>query len=163
MSRATYRILDEPVARGLSIPALNPFWPLLGMMFGGAWLGVAMFVFNAFALRGPTFARELSIAGAILLGSPLIIFLIGFALNQQWMSDGAIKYALLLVVAWKLSLAYWVFFLQQQSHALYEYFQRGPSNPQAASIGPALVIVGSLVKSNVIGAVASPFWTLMVN
>ena len=163
MSRATYRILDEPVARGLKLPALNPFWPLLGMMFGGAWLGVAMFVFNAFALRGPTFTREVGIAGAILLGAPLIVFLIGFALNQQWMSETAIKYALLLVVAWKLSLAYWIFFLQQQSHALYEYFEGSPSNPQLASVGPVLVIVGSLVKSTVIGAVDSPFWTLMVN
>jgi uncharacterized membrane protein YeiB len=163
MSHASYRILDEPVARGFTLPALNPFWPLLGMMFGGAWLGVAMFVFNAVALRGPTFARELGIAGGILLGSPLIVFLIGFALNQQWMTEGAIKYALLLVVAWKLSLAYWVFFLQQQSHALYEYFERGSRNPQLASVGPALVIAGSLVKSSVIGAVDSPFWTLMVN
>jgi uncharacterized membrane protein YeiB len=163
MSRATYRILDEPVAHGLKLPALNPFWPLLGMMFGGAWLGVAMFVFNAIALRGPTFAREVGIAGAILLGAPLIVFLIGVALNQQWLNETAIKYALLLVVAWKLSLAYAIFFLQQQSHALYEYFERGPRNPQLASVGPALVVVGSLVKSNVIGAVDSPFWTLMVN
>ena len=163
MSRATYRILDEPVARGLHLPALNPFWPLLGMMFGGAWLGVAMFVFNAIALRGPTFAREVGIAGAILLGAPLIVFLIGFALNQHWLNEAAIKYALLLVVAWKLSLAYWIFFLQQQSHALHEYFERRPRNPQLASVGPALVVVGSLVKSNVIGAVDSPFWTLMVN
>ena len=160
MSGSSYRILDEPIAGGLKLPALSPFWPLLGMMFGGAWLGVSMFVFNAIALRGPTMAREIGLAAAILIGSPLILLLIGFALQQQWINEAAIRYAVLVIVAWKFSLAYWIYFSQQGAHALYEYFDRSAANPQ---MGAGLVFVGSLLKSKIIGVSSSPFWILMVN
>lgn len=160
MRGSAYRILDEPIAGQTKLPALNPFWPLLGMMFGGAWLGAAAFIFNAIALRGPTMAREIGIAIALLLGSPLILLLIGVSFNQQWIDEGAIKYAMLLIVAWKFSLGYWIYFLQQRSHALYEYFEKSSGNPQ---VGPALVILGGVLRTKVVGAIASPFWVWMVN
>jgi len=160
MRGSSYRILDEPIAGQLQLPALNPFWPLLGMMFGGAWLGVSMFIFNAIALRGPSMAREIGLAVAILLGAPLLLLIIGFALSQQWISEGTVKYAMLLIVTWKFSLAYLIYFSQQGAHALYEYFEKSPVNPQ---LGAAVVFIGSLLKSKVVGAVSSPLWILMVN
>src|SRR5262245_52797722 len=73
-----YHIQDEPLGGGRGLPALNPFWPLLAMMLGGAWIGAAAFAFNAWALRGPTWLREIGLAAAVLIGSPIILLGIGY-------------------------------------------------------------------------------------
>jgi hypothetical protein len=161
---AAYRIVDEPRGGRTQLPAFNPFWPLLAMMFGGAWLGVAIFAFNAWSLRSPTLGRELALAIAILLGAPILLLLLSMLPSQGLLPESAFKYALLLIVAWKLGLAYWIFFLQQNPYALYEYFEeRTTSNPRSAQAGAAIVVIGGLFKSNVVGAIASPFWAVMVS
>ena len=49
MSRA-YHIADEPAASPLSKYAVSPLWPMLAVMFGGAWLAWPWFAVNAFAI-----------------------------------------------------------------------------------------------------------------
>lgn len=158
-----YRIVDEPRGR-TQLPAFNPFWPLLAMMFGGAWLGVLMFAFNAWSLRSPTLGRELALAAAIVLGAPLLLLGIAMLPGLGALPESGIKYALLLIVTWKLGLAYWIFFLQQSPFALYEYFEeRSEGTPRSAQAGIVIVVLGGLLKSNVVGAIDSPFWVVMVN
>lgn len=158
-----YRIVDEPRGRA-QLPAFNPFWPLLAMMFGGAWLGIAMFMFNAWSLRSPTLRRELAIAVAVLLGSPILLLALATLPAQGLLPDAGFKYALLLIVTWKLGLAYWIFFLQQSPYALYEYFEeRATGAPRSAQAGAAIVVFGGLLKSKIVGAIDSPFWVVMVN
>lgn len=158
-----YHIQDEPIGRRNRIPALDPFWPLVAMMFGGAWLGALAFAVNAWILRGPTRSREIALAIAILIGAPLILLLLSMIGAAGGLPGSSPKYALLLIVAWKLGLAYWIFFLQQTSYALYEYFGGAAARGQGAALGAVLVFAGGYLKPQVVGAVASPFWQIMVS
>ncbi|WP_116807593.1 hypothetical protein [Steroidobacter cummioxidans] len=158
-----YRIQDEPIGDRRGPPALDPFWLLLAMMFGGAWLGATGFAVNAWLLRGPTWGREIGIAIAVLLGAPVILFGLGLLRTGGLLPGSSLHYALLLIVAWKLGLAYWIYFLQQNSHALYEYFSGAADRGQVATIAAVLIVGGGYLKSRVVHAVDSPFWQIMVN
>lgn len=156
-----YRIQDEPIGDRRGLPALDPFWPLLAMMFGGAWIGTAAFAYNAWVLRGPTWTREIGLAVATLIGAPVLLFGLGILRSSDLLPGSSLQYAFLLIVAWKLGLAYWMFFLQQNSHALYEYF--GGYHGRAAQLGVLLVFAGGFLKPHVVDALASPFWHVMVS
>lgn len=159
----SYHIQDEPIGGRRGMPALDPFWPLIAMMFGGAWLGTAAFAFNAWALRGPTRAREIGLALAILIGAPVILFGLAVMRSAGALPNPAFDYALLLIVAWKLGLAYWIFFLQQNAYALYEYFGGAVNQAQVVPIGALLVFAGGYLKPQVVKAISSPFWQIMVS
>lgn len=159
----SYHIQDEPIGGPRRLPALDPFWPLVAMMFGGAWLGAAAFAVNAWILRGPTWLREIGLALAVLVGAPLILVGLAMLRSAGVLPKAAFDYALLSIVAWKLGLAYWIFFLQQNSHALYEYFGGAASRAQTVPIGALLVIAGGYLKPQVVKAVASPLWQIMVS
>lgn len=152
-----YRIPDEPLDGGTRGWGIEPFWPLLAVMLAGAWLSAGLFAINAWFLRGPTWGREIALAAAMLAGTVVLVFAIDAAYASGTLSQPALKYALLVVVVWKLALAYWIFFLQQTGFALYEYFGgRGQS-------GLLVVIVGALLKSYVITAVNHPLWQIVVS
>ena len=156
-----YRIQDEPIGERRGLPALDPFWPLLAMMFGGAWIGTAAFAYNAWVLRGPTWGREIGLAISALLGAPVLLFGLGLLRSSDLLPGSSLQYAFLLIVAWKLGLAYWVFFLQQNSHALYEYF--GGYHARAAQLGILVVFAGGFLKPRVVDLFGSPFWQVMVS
>jgi hypothetical protein len=158
-----YHIQDEPVGGPRGVPALDPFWPMLAMMFGGAWLGAAAFAYNAWVLRGPTWGREIGLALASLIGAPVILLGLGVLRVAGALPGSALHYAMLLIVAWKLALSYWIFFLQQNSHALYEYFGGGANQSRATQIGALLVIGGGYLRPRVIEAIDSSFWQIMVS
>lgn len=160
-----YRIQDEPIGGGHSgPPAIDPFWLLLAMMFGGAGIGATAFAVNAWLLRGPTWGREVGLAAAILIGAPVILFGLAMLRGSDLLPGSSLQYAMLLIIAWKLGLAYWIFFLQQTSHALYQYFGGGAGNRgQVASIGAVLVMAGGYFKPAIVSAFDSPFWQIMVN
>jgi hypothetical protein len=155
---AGYRIPDEPLAsqpRGLII---DPFWALLAVMLGGAALGAALFALNAFFLRGPTWRRELALCIAMLVGAAILGYGLLQAESTGLLTPASARYAILLVVAWKLAVTYWIYYLQQTGFALFEYFGGKAQN------GLAIVFIGSfLLRRIIVEAVDHPLWQIVVS
>jgi hypothetical protein len=105
----------------------------------------------------------MGLAAATLIGAPVILFGLAVLRVAGALPGSAFEYAMLLIVAWKLGLAYWIFFLQQNSYALYEYFGGAAGQAQAVPIGALLVVAGGFFKAQVVKAIASPFWQVMVS
>ena len=160
---AAYRILDEPSGRNAAKFVINPFWPLIAMMFAGAWLAALLFVLNAWFLRGPTWRREITLAFVMLLGSAAILLTIALEGGAGILPKAGIKYALLLVVVWKLSFVYWIYFLQQTAFALHEYFESHHGAKQQLPIGLILLGAGFFIRDAVTNAFDSPYWMIVVN
>jgi len=120
---STYHIEDEPQPSKLSHLVVNPFWPLLGMMLGGVWLGWLWFVINGFAVGSPTRWRELSWIMIGLLGSIGLAIIILVLDNQGFLQTrSSLQYAGLVLIVWKITISYIVFLLQQRTFELYEYY-----------------------------------------
>ena len=151
---ALYRIPDEPLATQPRGIVVDPFWALLGIMLGGAWLGAVVFAINAWSIRGPTWDRELKLIACMLLGAAVL----GSAILLSGMGAPALKYAELVVIAWKLALAYWVYHLQHTGFALFQYFGGKVQN------GLLIVLVGTLVlRGPILRALDHPVWYMMVS
>jgi hypothetical protein len=135
---ASYRIADEPTPGRLAGWTVNPFWPLLGTMLGGCWLGLPWFAFNAAAMGSATRRRE----WAWLIGGLLVSAALGggllFAAGAHLLPARAFRYAVVGLTAWRLLVAYLVFSLQQASFELHQHFG-GPSRN-----GALLVVAGAL-------------------
>lgn len=117
-----YRLADEPRPSGLSHMAVNPFWPFLGVMLGGAWLSWPWFVVNGFAVGSPTRKKELGIAiGGFALTALLVVTIIGLAGTGR-ISQRGVPYALLSLTVLKLGVTYWLHTLQTTTFEVYEYY-----------------------------------------
>ena len=122
MRSTGYRIADEAKPSGLAHLAVNPFWPFLGVMFGGAWLSWPWFVVNGFAVGSPTRRRELSIAiGGFALSGLLLLSIVGLAGTGR-IPERGVPYALLTLTALKLGVTYWLHALQSSTFEVYEYY-----------------------------------------
>lgn len=154
----TYRIPDEPAGARERGWIVDPFWPLLGVMLAGAWLGAALFALNAWELRGPTWRREIGLSVAMLAGAAVLGFVIGQAETASLVPAGAVKYTILLIIAWKLGLTYWIYYLQQTAFSLYEYF-----GGKALNGLPIILVGGFFVDRLVINALDHPLWKAMVS
>lgn len=154
---AVYRIRDEPLTQPRGF-VIDPFWALLAVMMGGAAFGALLFALNAYFLRGPTWRREVELSLTMLLGAAILGFILVQAEASGALAAGAVKYAFLIVVAWKLAVTYWIYYLQQTGFALFEYFGGKAQN------GLALVFVGAiLVRRVIVQAVEHPVWKVVVS
>ncbi|WP_339478871.1 MULTISPECIES: hypothetical protein [unclassified Pseudomonas] len=155
-----YRIEDEPRPGALAKWAVSPFWPLLGLMLGGAWLGLPWFVFNAIAVGSPTRLREWLLAGLCLVGSLIIgVVLLQLVDAGYIQSQAQIQYALLILVVWKLAIGYLLFMQQNATIEIYQYYG-GVLN----RFGLPVVLVGAFVlKGMVIKWVPATLWYLVVS
>jgi len=117
-----YKITDEPTPGKLSSIAVSPIWPFIAIMFGGAWLSWGWTILNGMAVGSPTFRRELMWVIAGIIGSAILLFVIFTAYEQGILQKDYLKYAILIVVAWKLGVAYVLFTLQSHTIELFEYF-----------------------------------------
>jgi hypothetical protein len=157
MAQAAYKLPDEPSPGILQNLVVNPLWPLLAIMFAGAWLSLPWFVFNAFAIGSPTRTRELLIAVAGWLG----IFLLAVAVLKCFevlaLADSHLKYGLQLVVIAKLGVAYWLYFLQSRTFEIYEHFNGRVRN------GLLVVIAGAMfLRKDILSLVDNILWVITV-
>jgi hypothetical protein len=154
---AGYRIPDEPLTQPRGF-VIDPFWALLAVMMGGAAFGALLFALNAWFLRGPTWRREIELSITMLVGAGILGFLLVQAEASGAIPTGAVKYAFLIVVAWKLAVTYWIYYLQQTGFALFEYFGGKAQN------GLAIVFVGAiLLRRVIVEAVDHPVWKIVVS
>lgn len=118
-----YHIPDEPRPGGLAHVTVNPFWPMLCVMFVGAGMSWTWFVLNGIAMGSPTRKRELAIAVGGLIGN--LVLLIGvWGTYDRLGIDGRLilPYLLLVVLVWKLGVSYVLYMLQAGSFGIYEYY-----------------------------------------
>ncbi|HXV78085.1 MAG TPA: hypothetical protein VD788_17375 [Candidatus Polarisedimenticolaceae bacterium] len=119
---ATYRIPDEPRPSTLSRFAVQPFWPLLAVMFGGSWLSWPWFVFNGFAIGSPTRKKELALAAAGFAGNVVLALGVGIVVVRDLLPGTVGPYLALLGVVWRLGVSYLLFNLQSRTFGLYVYY-----------------------------------------
>ncbi len=87
-----YHIPDEPRPAGLAHMTVNPFWPLLCVMFVGAGFSWAWFVLNGIAMGSPTRRRELWIAIGGLLGNAVLLIGVSWAPTRISVSRARRRY-----------------------------------------------------------------------
>ena len=117
-----YQILDEPHPGGMSQFAVQPFWPLIAVMFGGAWLSWPWFVFNSFAIGSPTRRREAVLAACGFVGSIMLILGLDTLIRREILPAAAGPYLFLVILVWKLGVSYWLYALQSRTFGLYEFY-----------------------------------------
>ena len=140
-----YQIVDEPRPGALGSVVVQPFWPLLGIMFGGSWLSWPWFAINAFAVGSPTRAQELALAIGGFVGNFVITVIIGTLQITEAVPDWFGPYLILVHIVWKLGVSYWLFALQSRTFGIYEYYGGVVRN------GLPVLIGGYLVGKFVIG------------
>ncbi len=138
---ATYRIADEPIPGRLASLTVNPFWPLLSLMFAGFWLALPWFALNSAAMGSASRRREWT----ILAGGAALSAALGFGLyhgvETGVLSLDAFRYLLIGLVAWRLGVAYLVYTLQAPSFELHQHFGGPVRN------GAFLVLAGAFLPT----------------
>jgi hypothetical protein len=117
-----YRVIDEPRPGALAHLCVNPYWVMLTLMLGGAWIGWPWFVLNALALGSATKTREIAIAALSLALNCGLVYGVFYAVETKALTVEHARYVLIAVPTIKLGLAYFVFRMQERSHGLYVYF-----------------------------------------
>ena len=140
-----YRIPDEPRPGPLAEWAVNPFWPLLAMMLGGAWIGLPWFLFNGYAIGSATFTKEAVITVLTPVVAVALLFLGLVVMQSADWPQRALNYIIVFVTAAKLGGGYWLYSTQSPSFEIYEWF--GGKVRQ----GMILAIVASVARSYVVG------------
>lgn len=156
MRHSTYILPDEPRPGKLATLAVDPAWPLLGMMFAGPWLGLIWFVTNSLALGSPTRNREFVLSAAMLLGSVLILLTLAWTWKTGLISEKSMRYASLSLVALRLSCAYGLYLLQSRVSELFSHYGGKLNN------GWIFLALAALVGAPQIRAILGQSWIGMV-
>ncbi len=147
MSTATYQILDEPHPSKLSEIAVQPLWPLLAVMFGGAWISWPWFAVNAFAVGSPTRVRELLWAVGGFVGTFCMVLGLVLLDRSDAVSGTVMRYLWVFLLVWKLTVSYWLYILQSRTFSLYRHFGG------KARTGLFVVIVAGFLRRPVLESV----------
>ena len=118
-----YRIADEARPSPVSHLVVQPFWPLVGLMFGGFWLAIPWYVFNSFAVGSPRRVREVSLAVIGVLGAFGITWALLVADARDVIATRLdARLGLLVLLAWKITICYALCVQQGKSFAIYAYY-----------------------------------------
>lgn len=134
-----YQILDEPMPGPLAAYAVNPMWPLLAQMLGGTWLALPWYAFNGFALGSPTRVREAVLAGAGLLGGVAVSWGLIFLGDSFAVKAPEARYLLIVLVIFKLAVAYLLYIQQRRTFGLFEYYGGRVRNPLLVLVAAAIL------------------------
>ncbi len=151
----TYRIADEPRPGALAHLAVNPVWPLFGIMFGGAGLSWPWFLLNGAAIGSPSRRQELGWAIGGMAGSMALIVGIFFLATRELLGELAVRYSFVGLTVWKLAVSYWLFTLQSRSFHLYEHFGGKVQN------GALIVLLGFFLTNRLYQGLPT-FWHLLL-
>ncbi len=132
---STYQISDVPQLTGRARWVVNPMFPLLAAMLGGALPAWVWFSINSVAMNSPTRRGDIAIASTGLIISALMVGSILLATGQGHISTVLMPYCLLLVTVMKLSIAYTLYMRQAQPYAVFSYY-----HPKSSPHGPQLVM-----------------------
>jgi len=154
----TYSIADEPVETNLRHYVVDPSAPLLAAMLCGAWLALPWFVFNAIAMGSPTRRKEILLCVAALVGTAVL----GYVVLELWDrevidSTTTLRFALLGIVTWKLTMAYAIAMVQSRTFHVYEYYG-GAVRSATYVLG-----IGFWLGDIVIGLSRDPLWRIIVS
>jgi hypothetical protein len=127
--------------------AVQPFWPLLGVMFGGSWLSWPWFVVNALAVGSPTRRKEVALAIVGFVGNAVIVVAFGSLLVGEVIPETFVPYLVLVHIVWRLGVSYWLYVLQARTFGIYEYYGGPVRN------GLPILVVGYLAGRLVMGPV----------
>lgn len=153
-----YRLADDPAPGALARAAVNPIFPMLAMMFAGAWLSLPWFALNAVALGSPTQKRELRLCAYAVVGALLLGFMVLWAWPPETLGERGFLFGLLALSVFKLGLAYWILTLQSRTFAVYEYYGGVVQNGL-----PVLVLATALLRSTVLFLVDHELWLIVVS
>jgi hypothetical protein len=154
----TYQIADEPIETSLRAYVVRPSVPLLAIMVAGAWLSWPWFAFNAIAMGSPTRRKEIGLCAAAFAGTGLLAVLLLELVDRGVIQPEGIslRLAILAIVAFKLTITYYISIVQARTFHVYEYYGgpvRGP--------GP-LLTAGWLLSGLVVGLSDHPVWIIIV-
>ena len=155
----SYEIADEPTPQaGWENLVFQPSAPLLGIMWCGAWLAWPWFIVNAFAMGSPTLRRDVQMCLLGFGGTLLLAFgVYGLVDLGVIESKVVLQLALLGVVAFKLTIAYWVCQLQERTFHVYEYY--GGTAQKAMYV----LIAGGYLRDLVLGVSSHPVWIVVMS
>jgi hypothetical protein len=119
---ARYRIIDEPTASTISRVAVRPLWPLLGLMLGGPWLAWPWFALNAHALGAPARRETYAWIASAVVGSASFAAALGLTRSAGYVPVGTIPWEVLVLVVWKLAVAYVLYEQQARTSELFAHF-----------------------------------------
>jgi hypothetical protein len=139
MNGSAYKISDEPTPGYLSSFAVNPVWPFVAIMFSGVWLSWSWFIFNSIAVGSPTKRIEWLLIGGGLIGGASIIFAISMVVQNGWVPESYLKYLMIILIVWKLGVTYALYYLQNHTIELYEFFGGTLRNGLFVAIGSIFV------------------------
>lgn len=117
-----YQIIDEPRPGLLSRFVVNPFWPMLGFMFGGSFFSWIWFLLNSLAMGSPTRVREMWALVAGVLGYFLLFFSMIYLVNNGLIDGLTHEYTRILLVGFALVPSYYLYLRQNAAFELFEHF-----------------------------------------
>lgn len=153
----SYRIPDEPAPSPISHLSVQPLWPLLAVMFGGAWLSWPWFAVNAFAIGSPNRVKEVLLVIGGFVGSAALAVTLAVATMKSGIDREAMRYAWILLTVWKLGVSYGLYSLQGRTFDLYEYYGGTVRNGL-----PIVFLGGFLGRRLVLGAIPLELWILVM-
>lgn len=149
---SAYRLPDEPSPSGLSRFTVDPMWPLLALILAGNAYGLAWFVFNGVALGTPQRGREWLYVAAGLLGPFMVVFLLGVASINGWLTPPQLQYAALGIIATKLVAGYAIYMSQARGFEIWQHYGGDPANGL-----PPLVLLAFFGR-RLLGSDSLPTW-----
>jgi hypothetical protein len=154
----TYQIADQPLDTSLRDYVVRPSVPLLAAMVCGAWLAWPWFAFNAIAMGSPTRRKEIALCAAAFAGTAVLAAIVIALFDAGLLPPGApVRLAVLAIVAFKLSISYYIELVQSRTFHVYQYYG-GPVRNAGR-----LIAAGWIVRGFVIGLSDHPLWIIVVS
>ena len=153
-----YRIADEPALGRWQGWAVDPSWPLVGLMLAGAWLAWPWLWLNSAALGSPTARQERAWIAAGLVGSAALgAIVLALVAKGALRGPVAVQVALLGITAWKLGAAAAVHRLQARTLPRFV----GEGGEAQSGLGALLVAI-FVGRALVLGFCEEPLWGIVV-